>query len=257
VLFVMGVTGDAGHFDTVADLLADEFTVVTYDRRGNGRSPRPADWDTTSVQEQADDAAALVDALGLSPTAVFGTSSGATYALCLLIRHADAVRGAILHEPPLYSVSEQPDDALAAVTPTVRAAMAAGGPSAALEQFWRWVGGDAGWDRLEPGLRERMLRTSETFFAVERGTYESYRPADATLAAITAPVQVLAGEQTAPFRAEIAGWLARRLGVEMTRAPGAHTPYVDRPRELAHTIRPFLRLVTGAAPYRPGSADHM
>lgn len=41
VLLVMGATGDAGHFETVADLLADEFTVLTYDRRGNGRSSRP------------------------------------------------------------------------------------------------------------------------------------------------------------------------------------------------------------------------
>jgi pimeloyl-ACP methyl ester carboxylesterase len=41
VLLIMGATGDGGHFDTVADLLADEFTVVIYDRRGNGRQSRP------------------------------------------------------------------------------------------------------------------------------------------------------------------------------------------------------------------------
>ena len=44
VLLIMGATGDGGHFDTLADLLADEFTVITYDRRGNGRSPAPAGW---------------------------------------------------------------------------------------------------------------------------------------------------------------------------------------------------------------------
>ena len=41
VLLIMGATGDGGHFDELADLLADEFTVVSYDRRGNGRSPVP------------------------------------------------------------------------------------------------------------------------------------------------------------------------------------------------------------------------
>jgi pimeloyl-ACP methyl ester carboxylesterase len=57
VLLIMGATGDGGHFDTVADVLADEFTVITSDRRGNGRSPVPAGWRTTSPEEQADDAA--------------------------------------------------------------------------------------------------------------------------------------------------------------------------------------------------------
>jgi len=73
VLLIMGATGDGGHFDAVADLLADEFTVISYDRRGNGRSPVPAGWRTTSPQEQADDAAALLDALAVGPAAVFGT----------------------------------------------------------------------------------------------------------------------------------------------------------------------------------------
>src|SRR5512133_3649497 len=91
VLLIMGVTGVGGHFDQLADLLADEFTVITYDRRGNGRSRAPAGWTTTSPEEQADDAAALLEALGVGPAAVFGTSSGGNFALYLLIRHSDAV----------------------------------------------------------------------------------------------------------------------------------------------------------------------
>jgi len=93
---VMGATGVGAHFGQVASLLADEFTVVTYDRRGNGRSPRPEGWTETSTEEQADDATALLDALGLSPAAVFGTSGGAVFALCMLVRHPGAVRAAIL-----------------------------------------------------------------------------------------------------------------------------------------------------------------
>ena len=72
-------TGDGGNFKTLAGLLADEFTVICYDRRGNGRSPRPAGWATTSPEEQADDAAALLTALGLAPAAVYGSSAGATF----------------------------------------------------------------------------------------------------------------------------------------------------------------------------------
>jgi pimeloyl-ACP methyl ester carboxylesterase len=93
VLLIMGATGDGGHFDAFADLLTDEFTVVNYDRRGNGRGPAPPGWQTTSPEEQADDAAGLLRALGTGPAAVFGTSNGGTFALCLLVRHPGWLRG--------------------------------------------------------------------------------------------------------------------------------------------------------------------
>jgi len=47
VLLIAGSTGDAGNFTRAADLMADEFAVVTYDRRGNSRSPRPTGWTAT------------------------------------------------------------------------------------------------------------------------------------------------------------------------------------------------------------------
>jgi pimeloyl-ACP methyl ester carboxylesterase len=40
VLFISGATGDAGHWTKVADALAGEYTVLTYDRRANSRSLR-------------------------------------------------------------------------------------------------------------------------------------------------------------------------------------------------------------------------
>ena len=52
VLLIMGATGDGGHLDALAERLADEFTVISYDRRGNGRSPAPAGWDTTSPESR-------------------------------------------------------------------------------------------------------------------------------------------------------------------------------------------------------------
>ena len=142
VLMVMGATGDGGHFDALADLLGDEFTVVSYDRWGNGRSPAPTGWTTTSPEEQADDAAALLTALGIGPAAVFGTSSGGTFALCLLVRHPDSVRGLILHEPGLYALVDDFDAVRGPVRALVDEATAAGGPVAAVERFWRYVAGD-------------------------------------------------------------------------------------------------------------------
>ena len=67
ILFIMGATGDGGVFDRVAEQLANEFTVVTYHRRGNSLSPRPDGWKSTSIDEQADDAAALLRSPGVRP----------------------------------------------------------------------------------------------------------------------------------------------------------------------------------------------
>jgi pimeloyl-ACP methyl ester carboxylesterase len=246
VLLIMGFTGDAGHFETLAELLADEFTVVSYDRRGNGRSPRPASWATTSPEEQADDAAALLAALDLAPAAVFGTSAGANFALCLLVRHPGLVCGAVLHEAALVRLFDDPA-ARGAVTALVRESMAAGGPPAALEALWRYVAGDRNWERLQPDLRERMLSTAETFFGVELGSYEGFLPEDETLASV-APALVLVSEHSSSaVYAQAAGRLAERLGVEVTRTPGTHTAYHDHPHELAQTIRPFLRQISGVA----------
>ena len=240
----MGATGDGGHFDALADLLADEFTVISYDRRGNGRSPVPAGWETTSPEEQADDAAALLDALGTGPAAVFGTSSGGNFALCLLVRHPEAVRGAILHDPGLYALVDDFDAVRAPVRALVRRRWQAGGPSAAVERFWCYVAGDEdGWNRLAPALRERLRATASTLFEVELGTYELYLPDEETLASLSAPVRLLVSEDGLPFFAEIAGRLGERLGVDVATTPGARR--VSRvPVEFAEALRPFLREVS-------------
>jgi pimeloyl-ACP methyl ester carboxylesterase len=244
----MGASGDGGHFEQLAELLADEFTVVTYDRRGNGRSPRPAGWVTTSPQEQADDARSLLDALRLSPAAVFGTSSGGTFALCLLVRHPDAVRGAILHEPVLARLYDDPEAVAAAGRELVRAGLDAGGPPEALKRFFVLVGGEANWQALETGLRERMLRCADTFLGVELGTFEAYLPSDEELAAVAARIQLLISEHGRAPQHGACGRLAERFGIPVVQVPGTHLAHLDHPRELGQAMRPFLRELSALPP---------
>jgi alpha/beta hydrolase family protein len=96
VLLIMGGSGDGGHFDALADLLADEFTVVTYDRRGNGRSRVPVGWETTSAEEQADDAAALLTALG---TGARGGIRHEQRRKLLVVSAGASSRGGARHDP--------------------------------------------------------------------------------------------------------------------------------------------------------------
>ena len=92
-----------------------------------------------------------------------------------------------------------------------------------------------------------MQSSAETFFGVELGSYEGFLPDDEMLATIAAPVLALVSEQSHAVYTHAAGRLAARLGIEVTRTPGTHTAYHDHPHELAQTLRPFLRQVSGIA----------
>ena len=87
LLLIPGAEGDAEEYARVVGLLQGEFTVLSYDRRGFSRSPRPEGYNGTTVEEQADDAAALLEATGLAPATVWGNSSGAIIGLSLVLRH--------------------------------------------------------------------------------------------------------------------------------------------------------------------------
>lgn len=73
----------------------DAATVVVPDQRGHGRSDL-ASSQTWTLDDWADDAAALVDALGLHRPVVVGTSFGGWVALHLAARHPDRVGGLVI-----------------------------------------------------------------------------------------------------------------------------------------------------------------
>ena len=65
------------------------------------------------------------------------------------------------------------------------------------------------------------------------------------MAGVATPIQLLVGDQSLPYFAQAAGRLAKRIGVEITTTAGTHFGYLDHPVELAETVRPFLRAVSG------------
>jgi pimeloyl-ACP methyl ester carboxylesterase len=104
LLLVHGGGEDASMLAAQAeDLAAVGFEVVTYDRRGTGRSGRE-DWPGGGAGQHADDAAALLEALGLGPATVVGVSSGGVVALALAARHPERVARVVAWEPPAAGV---------------------------------------------------------------------------------------------------------------------------------------------------------
>ena len=70
--------------------LARDFEVTVYDHRGVGKSSRAEPG--YSIADLADDAAALLDELGLESTHVLGISMGGMVAQELALRHPSSVR---------------------------------------------------------------------------------------------------------------------------------------------------------------------
>src|SRR5690348_2356629 len=81
LLMIPGGPMDAGGFAPLADELAPDYTVVTYDCRGNSRSSHSGSTTELTVELQADDAARLLDAVTPDPALVLGSSGGAIYGL--------------------------------------------------------------------------------------------------------------------------------------------------------------------------------
>jgi pimeloyl-ACP methyl ester carboxylesterase len=89
---------DAEWWRPVAERLTG-YTVVTYDRRGTGRSGRE-EWPGRGSVQHADDAASLLGDLGLHDVVVFGNSSAGIVALQLgLAIRAEFAAPALVFEP--------------------------------------------------------------------------------------------------------------------------------------------------------------
>ena len=114
LLIIPGGPQDAGVFAELSQRLADRYTVVAYDPRGNSRSTFDGEIKELLMDEQADDAARLIEALGGGPASVFGTSGGAQIGLNLAARHPKLVRALVAHEPPSTMLLDDPSAALAA-----------------------------------------------------------------------------------------------------------------------------------------------
>lgn len=236
VLLVPGVPGDGGQFEALAAAL-NGYTVVTYDRRGTSRSPRPHGWTATTVAEQADDAANLLRRITSDPAVVYGTSNGAMIALELALRHPERVSIVLLHEVPLLSVLADGEPVGRMLGELIGAGMERGGPVGALDAFLRFAYGDGLVDHIHPALRARMDANAATVFSIELPGFQAYRPDEGALRSLGVPVRLLVGEdQAVPLFGEAATWLAERLGTSVVASPGAHGPHWSHPVELAALI---------------------
>ncbi|MFJ5846766.1 alpha/beta fold hydrolase [Streptomyces sp. NPDC092903] len=251
LLLIPGGTGGAASFDPVADKLAAEYTVATYDPRGMSRSTLDDPGAGQRVAEHADDAFRLLRLLSPGePARVFGSSSGAIAAVHLLTAHPAAVERVVAHEPPMVEVL--PDAPahralIARVTGTFRAE----GLGPAIAAFSAGLRKDGDTDEpaaaveLPPHAAARAERTvADLPYFVGRivPAFMSYAPDVRRLEELSDRLVLACGQDSRgelPYRP--AALLAELLGTELRHFPGGHTGLSTHPAEFGERLREVLR----------------
>lgn len=102
LLLISGLGANRLSWATAVPALRDQYRCITFDNRGVGKSdvpPGPYRMDTLG-----DDAAALIEHLGIGPVDCVGWSMGGSVLQSLMIRHPERVRrGVLLSTLPSYT----------------------------------------------------------------------------------------------------------------------------------------------------------
>jgi len=240
------VPGGAGHpmgFAPMTEVLADRFTVVTYDPLGlaHGRLGEPVG--DQRVEEWSDGAHRVLDeVLAEGESAyVFGTSSGGIAALDLLARHPERLSHVVAHEPPCVGVL--PDGArrqamFREVYDTYRAA----GLQAAAVRLGAVLAGQEPEESPsgQPLSRDEELRIPmAVFLAHVLRQFTSYAPDLPALTASSARLALAAGaDSRGQLLHHTAQFLAQHTGNadRFVEFPGGHVGVAEHPLAFAELL---------------------
>jgi pimeloyl-ACP methyl ester carboxylesterase len=196
--------------------LARHGRVVVYDRRGFGRSERPEPL-LIDVHQQADDAAALIEALDLAPAVVIGRSQGGEIAVDLALRYPDRVRALALLEGGGMSLSPEFARWRTATFAQVFA-VAEKDVRKVGETMFRGVLGDDVWESLPEEVRQVFVSNSPAILAEDKGG--QLMVTEAELRTIALPVLVVGARDSGSAFADASERTARAI-------PSARLEWVD------------------------------
>jgi pimeloyl-ACP methyl ester carboxylesterase len=224
--------------------LAERYQLIRYHKRGwVGSTHTP---DPVSIADHTDDAAALLDHLGVSRVHVAGHSSGAAVAAQLALDHPETVHSLILLELSLFSVPS--GEAFFQQAAPAFELYAAGDREAAFALFMSAVSG-LDWptcrDVLEagiPGSVAQAIKDADTFFGIELPALTTWEFGPEQAAAVKQPVLSVLGARTEILWVEVAAFLRDSLPhvEECTIDDVGHLLHIERSEPVARTMAVFL-----------------
>ena len=232
LILVPGALCDRGALRPLADELASDFDVVTYDRRGRGDS---GDSTPFAVMREVDDLGALLTAIG-GTAAVYGHSSGAGLVAIAAGTGLPFTR-VVLHEPPYGPDDVDTEDEGAQVLEL----LAAHHHREAVELFLMLAGMPrdvAVETAAAPGLADLAPTLAYDFAVMDHASPGGRVPFD-LLGKITQPTLVVAGTASPPFMVDAAHRIVKELPAA-SLAELADQGHVVPPEFLAPVLREFL-----------------
>jgi esterase len=215
------------------EALARRGRTIAYDRRGCGRSERPDPYEHTTVAEQADDAAALLDALAATPAVVIGRSYGGAVAIDLALRHPAHVRALALLEGDALGLSPAGMAWTVALRDRLRDVAARAGIDAVYEALIGEVLGDDAWASF-PAEIQQVLTDNGPALLAELHYVEEPHPDAAAFATIDRPVLLVAATESPAEQREMTEAMAAALpNARLAMVGGGHLVDPAAPEVLA------------------------
>jgi 3-oxoadipate enol-lactonase len=230
LLLMHGTGAYADLWTPVLDGLARSWRVISYDRRGFGRSsgPRPR------LADHARDAAALLTALDASPATVVGWSGGGVIALDLATSHPDSVAELFLAEPAAHLLTHPTRSTLVMQTRSALQKFVRRDAGAAAQTMYRWASrrttGGSTFDDLPQAWQDQMVSHAGSTVREMDQLMLPY-PRRSAIRSISCPVTVIEGELSDPVFIAADAFVRRLLPqARLLTLPGAaHFLHIDQP----------------------------
>jgi len=243
VLMLVGHPMGASGFAAIAPLLAEDYTVVTFDPRGFARSAIDDPNQDAEPDLLADDVRRVLEAVGEGPAHVFGSSGGAVTGLALVAHYPGHVQTLVAHEPPLALLLAEAEEARARMRDICDTHRDSGN-SAAWQNFSSFTGLNMrphGEDAAPQPTSAEAVATSERFFRHGLLPIAFYQLDFSALQGAAVRVVVAGGTTSkGQFAQRTAAALAERLGTPLIDFPGGHTGFASDSEDFADVLRRTL-----------------
>ncbi len=239
--------GDAGRTIDLVDALADDFTVLTYDRRGLSRSALEDPGRPVTMADHADDAHRLLAHVSDGPALMLGCSFGAVIGLHLAVEHGDQLDTLIAHEPVAPWLLDTEAGAHRRELAHLQELFATAGLSVALPAIAASLGIDPARPDAEPDLTaqpmdEQRRANFAHFITAEFTALRADRGCRDHLGSTTTRILPAAGRTTPTtvFDYQAAHRLEALIGQPVIPFPGGHNGNTTDPRAWAAQLRTIL-----------------